>query len=188
MTKATIREEHRSLSYQELLDKAYELGFNYEKNSWSCCQCTVAALHEILEIDDVVVKVASTSAGGQASQGVGTCGGLIGGTIALDYFFGRPVENMSYKEWKKANTDMVMEATAVAKLLYDKYVEEYGTIICPHIVVQCFGRHYYFFDPNEMEQFEKDGGHSDPDKCCHVVGTAAKWAMEILHDKGVLEL
>ena len=187
MTKARIREEHKGLSYQELLEKAYELGFNYEKNSWSCCQCTVAALHEILEIDDVVVKVASTSAGGQASQGVGTCGGLIGGTIALDYFFGRPVENMSYKEWKKTNTDMVMEATAVAKLLYDKYVEEYGTIICPHIQRRIFGRTWWLQDPSDFVKFEEAGGHSDPDKCCHVVGLSAKRVIEMLLEKGVLK-
>lgn len=188
MTKAQLREGYKGLSYQELSDKAYELGFDYEKNNWSCSQCTVAALHHILEIDDVVVKVASTSAGGQASQGIGTCGGLIGGTMVLDYFCGRPVENMSHKELKKANTDMVMEATGVAKLLYDKYIQEYGTILCPHIVVQRFGRHYYFFDPKGMEEFEKAGGHSDPDKCCHVVGTAAKWVLEILRDKGVVVL
>lgn len=31
MTKAKVREKYRGLSRQELLDKAYELGFNFEK-------------------------------------------------------------------------------------------------------------------------------------------------------------
>jgi hypothetical protein len=40
-----------------------------------------------------------------------------------------------------------------------------------------------------MEKFNNAGGHSDPEKsCCMVVGTAARWVMEILLDKGVVEL
>lgn len=31
MTKAKVREKYRGLSRQELLDKAYELAFNFEK-------------------------------------------------------------------------------------------------------------------------------------------------------------
>ena len=182
-----IREKYRGLSRQELLDKAYELGFNYEKSSESCSQSVVAALHELLDIDDVVVKVATSSAAGQAAQIVGTCGGLVGGTLILDYFFGRPAENMSYQEFIQDNDDLLMDAVEVAKLLYDKYVREYGTILCPHIQVQLFGRHYYLGDPDETEKFEKAGGHSDPKKsACHIVGNAAQWVMEILLDKGVV--
>ncbi|GAI22847.1 unnamed protein product [marine sediment metagenome] len=188
MIKAKVREKYRGLSRQELLDKAYELGFNYEKNSYSCSQTTVAALHELLGFDDVVVRVASSSNGGQIGQVVGTCGGLVGGTIVLDYYFGRPAENMSYQECIQANLEPLRDAMEVAKLLYYKYIKEYGTIICPHIQVQLFGRHYYFLEPDEMEKFEKAGAHSDPKKCCHIVGNAAWWAMEILLDKGAVEL
>jgi len=55
-----VREEYQGLSQQELLDKAYKLGFNYERNSHSCSQCPVAAIHELLDFDDVVVRVASS--------------------------------------------------------------------------------------------------------------------------------
>ncbi len=138
MIKAKVREKYRGLSCQELLGKAYELGFNYEKNSRGCSQATVAALHELLEIDDSVVRIATSACGGQAVQIVGTCGGLIGGTMVLDYFLGRPAENMSYQEYSEANLRLLRDAVAVARLLYDKYVKEYGTIICPHIHVQLF--------------------------------------------------
>ena len=33
MIKATVRGKYKGLSHQELLDRAYELGFNYEKES-----------------------------------------------------------------------------------------------------------------------------------------------------------
>ena len=189
MIEAKLRQKYQGLSRQELLDKAYELGFNYEKNAHSCSQSTVATFRELLGIDDIVVKVATSSAAGQAAQIVGTCGGLIGGTMILDYFFGRPVENMSYQEFIQDNEDSLMDAVEVAKLLYDKYVREYGTIICPHIQVQLFGRHYYLGDPDEVEKFLEAGGHSDSKKsACHIVGNATRWVMEILLDKGTIKL
>jgi len=72
MIEAKIREKYQGLTRQELIDKAYELGFNFERNSQSCSQCTVAALHELLDIDDVVVRIATSSCGGQADQVIGT--------------------------------------------------------------------------------------------------------------------
>ena len=186
--KAKIREKYRGLSRQDLLDKAYELGTNYEKYSTSCSQCTVAALHDVLGFDDSLVRAANSSCAGQAAQVIGTCGGLIGGTMVLDYYFGRPVEKISDKEVIQENLDALANAIEIAKLLYDKYIEEYGTIICPHIQVQLFGRHFYLWDPDELAIFEKAGGHSDPEKCVSVVGKAARWTLEILLDKGAVEL
>ena len=183
-----VREEYQGLSQQELLDKAYKLGFNYERNSHSCSQCPVAAIHELLDFDDVVVRVASSLAAGSAMQFLGTCGALAGGVIALDYFFGRPVENTSYHECIQANIDASSRGFEAAQLLADRFVKAYGTIICAQIQRQLFGRFYYATDPDEARKIEEAGAHSDPDKCCHVVGNAARWVMEILLDKGAVEL
>jgi len=185
MVEAKVREKYRGLSRQELLDKAYELGSNYLKNSGSCSQSPVAGLHAILDFDDLVVKVATSSCGGQALQGLGTCGGLIGGTMALDYYFGRPVENLSDKEVIQANRDVLAAACKVPLLLYDKYVKEYGTTICAQMQRQFFGRFYCFTDAEEMEKFRAAG---NSEKCRDVVGKAVRWVMEILLEKGAIEL
>jgi len=185
MVKAKVREKYRGLSRQELLDKAYELGVNYLENSGSCSQSTVAGVHAILDFDDSVVKVATSSCGGQAQQGLGTCGGLIGGTMVLDYFFGRPVENLSDKEVIQANLDIAATAYKVPMLLYDKYVKEYGTVICAQMQRQFFGRIYCFTDPEEMQKFRNTGNSK---KCQDVVGKAARWIMEILLEKGAIKL
>jgi len=185
MIRANLRKEYGNLSREELLDKVYELGLNYEKNSGSCSQSTVAAIHELVEMDDVVVRVASSSAGGQLGQVTGTCGALIGGTMILDYFFGRPASMMSHEEGVSGNVELHVDAIQVATPLFYKYIEEYGTILCPQIQMKLFGRHYYFLDEDEMEKFEKAGGHED--KCTDVVGKAARWTMEILIDKDAIE-
>jgi len=183
-----VREKYQSLSRQELQDKAYELGVNYERNSYSCSQSTVAALHEILGFEDEIVKVATSSCAGQALQTIGTCGALVGGTMVLDYYLGRPIENLSDREVIPANIDAALSSIAVARLLYDKYVSEYGTIICGHIQAQLFGRVYYLADPDELEKFEAAGGHTDPKKCVNIIGNAARWVIEILFEKGVIKL
>jgi len=185
MVKAKVREEYQSLARQELLDKAYELGVSYLENSGSCSQCVVAGVHAILDFEDLVVKLATSPTGGQALQSLGTCGVLVGGTMVLDYFFGRPVENLSDKEIIQANKDILSSANGVAMLLADRFVKEYGTFVCAQMQRQFFGRVYYFADPEDMEKFGKAGNSK---KCQDVVGKAARWIMEILLEKGAIKL
>jgi hypothetical protein len=186
--KAKLRGKYQGLSPQELLDKTYAQGAAYESISGSCSQSTAAALHEFLEIEDAVVRAANSSCGGQAITGLGTCGGVIGGTMVLDTFLGRPVEAMSSEPSKKPDYERLRNAIQTARLLCDRYVQEYGSILCPAIQTKLFGRTYYLPDPDEFQKFLKAGGHSDPTKCMHIVGNASKWTMEILLDKGVVEL
>ena len=186
MITTNLRKDYKGLSHDEILDKAHELGMNYQKYSGSCSQCVVAALHTLIEMDDMVVRVADSSCGGQVGQVIGTCGALIGGTMALDYFFGHPAHKMSHQEGVPGNLELHIDAVATATPLFYKFIEQYGTTICPQIMLQLFGRHYYFLDDEEMEKFEKAGGHKD--KCNNVVGNAARWTMKILLDKGVIKM
>ena len=95
--------------------------------------------------------------------------------MIFDYFFGRPVENLSYTECTQANLYPLFNAVGTAGLLYEKYVKEYGTIICPHIQAQLYGRHFYFLDEEEMTKFEKSGRHTNCRKsACHIVGNTAR--------------
>jgi len=184
-----VRRKYASLSRQELLEQAYELGFNYERYSRSCSQCTAAALHGLLNIDDLVVKVANSSCGGQATQVQGTCGALIGGTIVLDYFFGRSVKDMSTQEAIADKIKLNRAGVAIAKQLYEKFMTKYRSILCPQIHAQLYGRMYYLPDPAEREKFDAAGGHSDPEKsCCVVVGDSARWVTEILLNQNAIEL
>lgn len=183
-----VKEKYQGLSREQLLDKAHELGSKYEINSYSCSQCTTAAIHEIVGIDEAVVKSATSLCAGNAFQLVGSCGGLIGGTMALDYFFGRPFGKMSYTEVLQENIDPLFTAQAVAREFFDKYVNEYGTITCAGIMQKRFGRVYYIEDPEEFKKFEEAGAHTDPQKCAGIVGNATRWVMEILIDKGVVEV
>jgi len=184
-----LRKEFRVLPREELLQKVYDFGVAYESHSFSCSQSAVAALYRVLDFPSALVKASCSNAGGTAGHLVGTCGGVVGGMMVLDYFTGRPFEHMSDKEViEDPNVNDLSAAIEVAKWLPKKYMEEYGSINCVNIQFQIYGRPFYLEDPDEMQKLEEAGGHSNPEKCPRVVGNAAKWTMEILLDKGAVTL
>ncbi|NPV92483.1 MAG: C_GCAxxG_C_C family protein [Firmicutes bacterium] len=182
------KERFQNRSREDLLDATYDLAANFEINSYSCSQCVVAAIHEVIGLEDSLVKAATSNCGGTAFQLLGACGGLVGGIMALDYFFGRPVERLSYEEIIPENITALFNAQAIARELYNKYVENYGAVNCGVLMNKLYGRMFYFEDPDEFKKFEAAGCHTDPSKCVGIVGNAARWVMEILIDKGVVEV
>jgi|SaaInl8_200m_RNA_FD_contig_81_759109_length_2236_multi_4_in_0_out_0_2 hypothetical protein len=184
-----VTEPYQGLSKEQLLDKAYELGAAYEKNSFNCSQCVAASLHRILGFPDIIVKAACSNSGGTALQLLGTCGGLVGGIMVLDYYLGRPFEHMSDSEIMMVpNVNDLKVPQQAARMLVDKYVQNYGTFTCANIQQQLYGRVFYFEDPEECQKFEDAGGHTNPDNAPRIVGNAAKWTLEILIDKGVVDI
>jgi C_GCAxxG_C_C family probable redox protein len=183
-----VVEKYRNLSQQQLLGKAYELGVSFEKYSGSCSQCTAAAMREILGFEEVVVRVATSSCGGQAGFSISACGGVIGGTIVLDYYLGRPAHMVSATQTVPQSLESLGHAIEAAGLLGEKFVRQYGSIMCPQIQTKIYGRSFNLQDPADWKAFEEAGAHSDPTKCMSVVGNAARWTLETLIEKKVLTL
>lgn len=182
----SINEKYRDLSQEQLLEKVYELGVGFERYSGSCSQCTVAALHEILGFESVIVKVASSSCGGQAGCSVGTCGAVVGGAIVLDYYLGRPAELLSATSESQAGQDALESIMEVSGAFCKRFNDEYGSILCPGIQKKIYGRSFNLQDPADWDAFMEAGAHSDPTKCMRVVGSAARWVLEILIEKKVI--
>ena len=165
---------------QALLDKAYELGFEYEKVYRGCSQCVIAAIQDTLNIrDDSVFKAATGLAGGGGLTGIGVCGGYVGAVMVLSQVVGRERSNFEDPEGVRYKT---FELTR--KFLED-YTHELGSIICRDIQLIKFGRPYYIADADDYEKFEAAGGHVD--KCPDVVGKAAKLAVGLILDEGLVE-
>jgi C_GCAxxG_C_C family probable redox protein len=183
-----LTENYRNLSPTQLLEKAHELGVAYERSSGSCSQCTVAALREILGFEDILVKVASSSCGGQAGFSAGACGGVIGGTIVLDYYLGRPADMVSSVQMNPEGMAKLARGMEAAQILGRRFIQEYGSILCPGIQSKIFGRPFNLQDPADWKAFEEAGGHSDPSKCMSIVGNAAQWTLEILIEKGIVTI
>jgi C_GCAxxG_C_C family probable redox protein len=164
---------------QALLDKAYELGFEYEKVYRGCSQCVIAAIQDTLDIrDDSVFKAGTGLAGGGGLTGIGVCGGYVGAVMVLSQLVGRERSNFEDPEGVRYKT------FALTRRFLEDYMRELGSIICRDIQLIKFGRPYYIADANDYEKFEAAGAHVD--KCPDVVGRAAQLAVEIILDEGLV--
>lgn len=159
-------------SMEELKDKAYNLAFKYEAKIGSCPQCVLSAIKETIGIgDEATIKSADGLAGGTALSSKGTCGALVGGILAISSIVGR-----DYKDFKKGKTNR--RVFRFTKILFDRFVEEYGSPLCCDVQNKIFGRSFNLIDPSEYKEFEKAGAHVD--KCPSVSGNVASWTIEII--------
>jgi C_GCAxxG_C_C family probable redox protein len=160
----------------ETLQKAYDLGFENEAEYMGCSQCVVAAIQDIFAArNDDVFRAASGLAGGVGICGDGCCGAYTGGVMVMSQLHGRTRDNFRDPERVRR------KSFDLGKKLHDRFVAEYGSVICRDIQQKIFGRPFYLRDPEEFAKFEKAGGHYD--KCPAVVGNASRWVAEILLDE-----
>lgn len=157
---------------KDLLKDVYQRAFQYEAKLGSCPQCVLAALKETLNIGDQnIFRAAQGLTGGTALSSKGTCGALAGGMIAISSLIGR-----TYQEFNEGQKNrLVFKYT---KLLYDKFIEAYGSPLCCDVQEKIFGRSYILLNKQEYEAFKKAGAHID--KCTSVAGNTAKWTAEII--------
>jgi C_GCAxxG_C_C family probable redox protein len=169
-------------SQQELAERAYSTGFEYEKQYGGCAQCVIAALQDVLELrderSDALFRAATSLEGGVACEGDGHCGAYSGAVMMFGYLTGRERDNFADPENRRKQTN------ALAQTLHQRFIERYGTVTCHGIHRNIFGRPYYLRDSTERDKFAEAGAHVD--KCTAVVGQAARWAIEILFEAGEL--
>jgi C_GCAxxG_C_C family probable redox protein len=159
---------------EESMKRAYKLGFSFERDYGSCAQCVFAAVGEILENEnEEIFKAVDFFAGGLGRSGNGTCGALSGGVAAISCKYGRD----DFQDPESSDRERGM---SLAKRLHDKFVEEYGSVLCKGIQKKIMGRSYRLCDPKEREEFIAAGGHTD--KCPDVVGKAARWTVGLLNE------
>jgi len=160
---------------KEIMQEVYQLGVELESTKYGCAQCTIAALQKAFEIENKdIFQAACPLSGGLGATTEGTCGALSGGVMILGYLWGRNKE-----EFEKGTNDR--ESQALAKLLYDRFIQEHGSCRCKDIQTKLLGRSFNFWDDEDMEAFEKAGGHRD--KCPVVVAKACIWTAKIIWDR-----
>jgi len=161
-------------------EKAYELGFEYEKNYGGCAQCVIGALYEMFpELkNEAIFKSATGLGAGIGLTTFGNCGALAGTVMVLSQIYGRELENIEDPERKR------FVAYRLSEKLVNKFLDEYGTVTCSEIQKKLMGKSFYMYE--EWEEFLEAGGHSTA--CTTVVGNATRWASHLiteLENKGV---
>jgi len=167
------------MNKQEMLDKAYKLGFEGEHDVRGCAQCALAAVQDATGIqNDLVYKSASGLAGGAGECTDGICGGYSGGIMAMSMLFGRTREE---EATTKGRADKYV-SFHMAAALHDKFIEKYGTVICSDIHEKIYGESFDLRDDDRKQAFRDAGAHEREDGCCAAVGDGARWATELILD------
>ncbi len=158
-------------------DRAYELGRQYERTYGGCSQCVIAALQDTFDArNDEILRAATGLAAGGGGFTDGSCGAYSGAVLALGSRLGRERDNL-------ADVDAMLRNFGLVEKLHDRFIREYGSVVCRNIQTRLFGRPYYLADPEEFEKFEKAGAHES--HCPEVVGKACRWAAEIIEEAGL---
>jgi C_GCAxxG_C_C family probable redox protein len=166
---------------KELMEKAFQLGFEYEKTFHGCSQCAIAAIQDSLNIrEDNVFKAATGLAAGGGMTGIGVCGGYVGSIMIISWLCGRERSSFADPENKRHVAFML------SRKFTQEYIREFGSIICRDIQTHLFGRPFYIADPREHEAFEEAGGHVD--KCTNLIGKASRLAVGFILNERLLEL
>ena len=163
---------------EKMLEEVYNKAKAYELKGGNCAQCSIAAIFEVLGVEDEGVFMAATGmADGVGLSGDGHCGALSGGTMAISYFFGRKKEDMS-------RMGKQIKALLLAKKLHAEFVKEFSTCRCMDIQKKQFGR---FFDLYNMEDMKAAVRAGMPEKCSSLVGETARIALKIILDQQEVE-
>ncbi|MGV9174175.1 MAG: C-GCAxxG-C-C family protein [Promethearchaeia archaeon] len=162
-------------SKEQISEKAFELGRQYEQKCTGCAQTTIAAIFEALGIwSEDVFKAASGLADGLGLTGDGSCGALVGASMVISYLYGREKKDFQ-------NIQKPMKSYSLVKELHDKYIEQHGSCRCYDVQEKGFGRTYNLWDPKEMKEAFTSGMM---DYCSTIVGEVAKMATELILDNG----
>ncbi|MBN1389049.1 MAG: C_GCAxxG_C_C family protein [Candidatus Thermoplasmatota archaeon] len=161
---------------EELLQSVHDAAYRYEHDFGGCTQSVLRSLQDHFGgIPDDVIKAGHSLAGGGALGCQGTCGSLSGGLMAISSFLGRPKDGFGREREFKASYKTSMK-------LYDRFLEEYGSPLCPDVQRRIMGRSFDLRIREGNIEFDQAGGHED--KCPSVVGNTARWTADLLLEAG----
>jgi C_GCAxxG_C_C family probable redox protein len=160
-------DEMRITQFPEGFKKlAEELALTYGPRFHGCAQVVVAALMEILGIQDEMVLMAASSFAGGGKRCL-TCGALSGGLIVLGLKYGR----------RRLEDGVEAEEAALEPAcdLIDRFNEVYDTTDC------CELTGYNLGDPSQFQAFLDSPEALE--KCDEKVKNVAGWVAEIISNR-----
>ncbi len=189
---------------ETIIKKAKELKVKYRRYI-GCSLMTFAAVVDAFrsegielftpEVQEQISKGIYALTGGTAGQSIGTCGAVVAGTFLVSYVSDLGTSDLTKEipELTQEDLDRVLVPFANAEQhITNKYMEQYGSIVCQDIRFKRNGRIYSLRRPdtwNEMTQFmmnhPKECGSADVTSD-HPAVMGAGWAVEAICDlKGI---
>lgn len=137
-----------------------------------CARSTMHGLQSHFDFIPPEMVTATLSLAGGCGSASGSCGAYCSGLLAVGLKFNPTLE----EERKDPQSRMV---GALKFMEYrDRFIQAYGTTLCPEIQKQLFGKGFDLKDQKEHEEFLALPGHAE--KCAQVVAKAARLAAEMI--------
>ena len=159
---------------QTILKKAYDLGFEFERNYHGCAQCVIAAVYELfpeMRSEDIF-RAANAQAGGMGLTSKGQCGATVGAGMILSQLHGRSLGDISDPKKKR------FIAYRLGADFANRFVAEMGSLICGEIQTKRMGRNFNLLNSDDWSEFEALGGHDR--HCPDVVGVATRIVVQLI--------
>jgi len=175
--KEAYQHLEKVVTWDEKGERAYSLGFEYEKVYHGCGQCAIAAVSEVLgNFDDEVFNSSTGLCAGVGLVTENTCSAFTGGAMVIGMLYPRRREHFDGdRDNKYLNFELIQK-------LRDKFIQEYDTTICGKIHEKIYGRAYDMRLADERQAFEEAGGHGEHG-CTEVVAKASQWTIDVLKDE-----
>ncbi len=154
---------------QAVAEQAYQKALQYELDYGCCPQCVLAAVQETVGIiDDSTIKASHGLSGGGGLMGLGACGALTGGLVALSAKRGRDRD--------KLDRGRFINNFKKGRELVERFRAEFGGVTCAELQ-QCFtGRTYDMWDEEQYRAFDAARGQ----QCARATATVTRWVVEML--------
>lgn len=153
----------------ELAEQAAQLAKRYEFDYGCCPQCVLAAVQETVGgISDETIKASHGLSGGGGLSGIGLCGSLVGGLIALGTKRGRDRD-------KFAKGKFISNFRAADELI-GRFREEFGGTTCRELQQRFTGRTYDMWNSEEYKAFTDARG----EQCADTAAFVTRLVMEKL--------
>lgn len=151
-------------------EEAYALARQFELDYGGCPQCVLMAIQDTVGgVDDATIKAAHGLSGGGGLTGVGTCGALAGGLVALSVRYGRSTDDMGGRARFLVNFKKGQELVA-------RFREKFGGITCKEVQTQFVGKNYDMWTEEGYKAFKEEC----VDKCANASGSVAQWVVEMI--------
>ncbi|KPK40214.1 MAG: hypothetical protein AMJ69_03100 [Gammaproteobacteria bacterium SG8_47] len=149
--------------------EAYDKAYDYELKYGCCPQCVLATVQEVVgHVEDHAIKASHGLSGGGGMSGVGICGALSGGLMALSSKRGR--------DRNKFERGKFVGNFQLGNELVKRFEETFGGVTCAHLQQQFTGRTWNMWDAEEYRAFDAARG----DRCARATALVTKWVVEML--------
>jgi len=156
--------------YRSIIERAAQLGRDYELKYFGCSQTTLAGLIEAFGMGGPDLLRASTCLAGGVARRSHICGALTGGLMMIGYLVGRDDLEM-FPQYQRA-----ME---YGNIFYERFHNEFGTVSCAEIQRLKLGRAFDLQNPEEREELHRRLAEVE-EGCQSVTSAGARIAAEVI--------